>query len=570
MAPTSKALSGSSRTADLDLTGRAIEAADGGEPLGAVKLRALAGSGWRAVRQGDPVRGAGRLTREAARIVRGRSEIAPERGDWRFKDPTWKDNPSYRRLMQLYLAWAQEVDLMVAGADLDWRDSERAKFLAALITSSLAPTNTLPGNPQALKRLIETGGSSLVTGAGNLIHDIRHNGGMPTTVNSRAFTLGTDLAATPGAVVYRDDVCEVIQYAPSTPHIRTRPVVMVAPQINKYYFMDLAPGRSFVEHAVSRGIPFFTISWRNPGTAQRGWDLDTYAAAVIRAIDVARDLTGSDDVNLLALCAGGILTTTVLNRLAADGDTRVRSVTFGVTLLDFEVPAPIGMFDAPPVMSLARFRSRRAGVLDGRSLGSVFTWLRPNDLVWNYWVNNYLLGNDPPTFDILAWNADSTNLPEALHRQFLDIFSNNTLATPGALTVLEAPVDLRQIEVDTYVTGATTDHLTPWRGCYRTTQLLQGDSTFVLSNAGHIASLINPPGNPKSHFFSGPEPGDDANVWLESATKQQGTWWEHWAEWVLERSGEERKPPRGLGNRRHKIIEDAPGSYVRGLEPAAT
>jgi polyhydroxyalkanoate synthase subunit PhaC len=555
--------------ADTGLTARAVDAADGGEPLGAVGLGALAASGWRAVRRGGALRGTVRLTRESVRIARGSSQIAPQRQDWRFRDPTWRDNPLYRRLMQLYLAWAQEVEAVVERADLRWRDAERARFLTSLVTSALAPTNTLAGNPEALKRVLETGGASLVKGAGNVIDDIRHNGGMPSTVNSAAFTLGKDLAATPGGVVYRDEVCEVIQYAPSTPHVRARPVVMVAPQINKYYFMDLAPARSFIEHAVSHGIPYFTISWRNPGSEQGDWSLDTYAGAVIRAIDVAREITRSDDVNLLSLCAGGILTTTVLNHLAAEGDERVRSASFGVTLLDFEVPAPIGMFDAPPVISLARFRSRRDGVLDGRSLGSVFTWLRPNDLVWNYWVNNYLLGNDPPTFDILAWNADSTDLPRALHQQFLDIFTDNMLATPGALTVLGTPVDLGRIELDTYVTGATTDHLTPWRGCYRTTQLLRGDSTFILSNAGHIASLINPPGNPKAHYFAGPDPEADPDSWLQAAHKRQGTWWEHWASWVLERSGEERKAPSRLGTRRHRVIADAPGSYVRGLQPGA-
>ncbi|HTT31615.1 MAG TPA: alpha/beta fold hydrolase [Solirubrobacteraceae bacterium] len=555
------------RDPDLELTQRAVDVADGSEPIGAVRLQALAASGLRALRHGDTARGAARFTRETARIVRGTSKLSAERKDWRFRDPTWRENPGYRRLMQFYLAWSAEVERVVEGADLNWRDAERAQFLATLITSTLAPTNTLPGNPEALKRLLETGGSSLKKGAANLIHDIRHNGGMPSTVNAGAFTVGKDLAATPGKVIHRDEICEVIQYAPSTPHVRARPVVMVAPQINKYYFMDLAPGRSFVEHAVAHGITFFAISWRNPGTTERAWNLDTYAAAVLRAIDVARDVTGSDDVNLLALCAGGILTTTVLSHLAAMEDERVHSASFGVTLLDFEVPAPIGMFDAPPVMSLARFRSRRAGVLDGRSLGSVFTWLRPNDLVWNYWVNNYLLGNDPPNFDILAWNADGTNLTEALHRQFLDIFSNNTLATPGALTVLGTPVDLGSINVDIYVTGASTDHLTPWRGCYQTTQLLPGESTFILSNAGHIASLINPPGNPKSHYLTGPVPDGSADLWLEGAEKQSGTWWEHWATWVLARSGEERKAPTRQGNRRHPVVEDAPGLYVRGLEP---
>lgn len=551
--------------ADPGLTARAVDVADGGEPLGAVKLSALAGAGWRVARRPATLRSAGRLACETARIARGSSEISAPRSDWRFRDPAWRENPGYHRLMQLYLAWCQEVEALAEGADLAWRDSERAKFLATFITSALAPTNFLAGNPEALKRTLETGGGSLVRGLAHLIDDVRHNGGMPTTVNRRAFKLGENLAATPGAVVYRDEVCEVIRYAPSTPHVRVRPVLMVAPQINKYYFMDLAPGRSFIEHAVSRGIPFFVISWRNPTSAERDWNLDTYAAAVLRAIDVARDLTRSDDVNLLSLCAGGILTTTVLNHLRAQSDDRVRSASFGVTLLDFTVPAPIGMFDAPPVLSLARFRSRRSGILDGRSLGSVFTWLRPNDLVWNYWVNNYLLGNDPPSFDILAWNADGTNLPAALHKQFLSIFSDNTLAVPGSLEVLGTPVDIGKIKLDTYVTGATTDHLTPWRGCYQTTQLLQGDSTFILSNAGHIASLINPPGNPKAHYFVGPEPVSDPESWLAGATRQPGTWWDHWADWVLERSGEERKAPSRLGNRRHPVIEAAPGSYVRGI-----
>ncbi len=559
----------SARAADPELTSPGVAAADGGEASGPVAIPALLAAGVRAVRHGDTVRSSLKLTRELVRIASGRSEIAPERGDWRFRDPTWRENPAYHRLMQSYLAWAAEVQEVADGASLEWRDAERARFLATFVTTALAPTNTLAGNPEALKRLLETGGASLVRGARNAVRDIRHNGGMPATVNSKAFEVGRDLAATPGSVVYRDEVCEVIQYAPATPEVRARPVVMIAPQINKYYFMDLAPGRSFIEHAVARGLQFFVISWRNPGTAQRNWDFETYAEAVLRVIDVARDITRSDDVNLLSLCAGGILSTTVLNHLAATGDERVKSASFGVTLLDFQVPAPIGMFDAPPLLSLARWRSRERGVLDGRSLGSVFTWLRPNDLVWNYWVNNYLLGNDPPTFDILAWNADSMNLPEALHHQFLGIFSENTLARPDELTILGTPVDLSRIKVDTYVTGATTDHLTPWRGCYQTTQLLSGDSTFVLSNAGHIASLINPPGNPKAHYFTGPEPVGDPDSWYASAERQAGTWWEHWADWVGERSGPERRAPSRTGSRRHPNVEPAPGSYVRNRVPAS-
>jgi len=387
---------------------------------------------------------------------------------------------------------------------------------------------------------------------------------MPSTVNRGVLKVGTDLATTPGAVVYRDEVCEVLQYVPTTSSVRSRPVLLVPPQIGKYYFMDLAPGRSFVEHAVGHGLQFFVTSWRNVTREQADWGLDTYAEAVERVIDVVREVARSDDVNLLSLCAGGILSSTVLSHFAATGDSRAHSASFGVTLLDFDIPAPIGMFQMGPLLALARKRSSRAGILDGASLSTVFSWLRPNDLVWNYWVNNYLMGKDPPVFDILAWNADSTNLPGRLHGEFLDIMQNNLLTKPGQLKVLGTGVDLRKITLDTYVTGATTDHLTPWKGCYQTTQLLNGRSRFVLSNAGHIASLINPPGNPKAHFFAGPEPEGDPDSWLERAHREQGTWWQDWASWVLERSGEERDAPPKLGSRRHHPAEPAPGTYVYG------
>ena len=366
-----------------------------------------------------------------------------------------------------------------------------------------------------------------------------------------------------------EPICEVLQFASATPHVHARPVLMIPPQINKYYFMDLAPGRSFIEHAVARGIQFFTISWRNPGPGQADWDLDTYGEAVLRAIDVVSDITRSDDVNALGLCAGGILLTAVASHLAATGEDRLKTLSLGVTLLDFDAPTTIGLFDSSPLVSVARSRSTGKGILDGPSLGSVFAWLRPNELVWNYWVNNYLLGEDPPTFDILAWNADSTNIPAALHSQFLDIFSDNVLATPGALRVLGTPIDVGRITIENYVTGAIKDHLTPWKACYRTTQLLSGESTFVLSNAGHIASLINPPGNPKAHYLAGPQPGPDPDEWRRRAEERRGTWWEHWADWVLTRAGEERKAPTRLGSRRHGPLEPAPGVYVRGLERAA-
>jgi polyhydroxyalkanoate synthase len=544
-------------------------AVDGAEPLGTVRLADVGRSIWKTARRsrGSLSRTTG-LAAEAARITVGRSAIAPDRKDWRFADATWQDNQLYRRVMQYYLAWAESMEAMVTSANLDWRAEERARFFMGIAVSAAAPTNTFLGNPAALKRAIETGGGSLISGLRNFIDDQRHNGGMPAQVRRDAFVIGKDLAASPGAVIYRDEVCEVLQFAPSTPQVHVRPLVVIPPQINKYYFMDLAPGRSFIEYTVSRGITCFLISWRNPDGRHADWDFDTYAAAALRAIDVARDTANSDDVNVIGMCAGGILTATVLNHLAHTSDERVATATLGVTLLDFSVPTTVGLFNTAPLMATARGRSQMRRGLDGRSLGSVFSWLRPNELVWNYWVNNYLLGKQPPVFDILAWNSDPTNLPAALHRQFLEVYQDNTLVNPGAFKVLGTPVELGKVTVETYVTGAVADHLTPWKGCYRSTQLLGGSSTFVLSYSGHIASLVNPPGNPKAHFFAGPEPEPDPDAWQAKAQKVAGTWWEHWADWAIQRSGDTRRSPTSLGSRKFRVIEPAPGAYVRGLEPS--
>lgn len=281
-----------------------------------------------------------------------------------------------------------------------------------------------------------------------------------------------------------------------------------------------------------------------------------------------REITGADDVNLMGFCAGGIIGTTVLNHLAATGDKRVHSMSYAVTLLDFGERAPISAFAGKGVLEVARRRSARKGIITSRDMGAAFAWMRPDDLVFNYLVNNYLLGKQPPAFDVLAWNADGTNLPGALHGQFLDIFRDNLLARPGALSVLGSPLDLERITVPTFVTGAVTDHLTPWTGCYRTTQLLGGESTFVLSYSGHIASLVNPPGNPKAHYWTGPAPGPDPLAWQAAAVRRSGSWWEAWADWAFEHGGGDRSAPDTLGSRGHPVLEPAPGRYVRDLPPA--
>ena len=540
--------------------------ADGGAAVGIPSLGGLAKGLLSAFARPLPVvRQVGRLAEDLARVGRGTEAFTPSPKDRRFADPTWRDNPLYRRWGQGYVALGQALTQLVnelEAGGAEWHEVERARFAMNALTSALAPTNLLPGNPAALKRAFDTGGRSLVRGARHFATDVRHNGGMPAQTDRTAFRVGTDLALTPGAVVHRSPVVEVLQYAPTTETVRRRPVLVIPPPIGRFYFLDLRPGRSFVEHAVSRGLQVFLISWRNPGPDQAQWDLDTYASEIERAVEVVKEVTGSPDIDTLGFCAGGILQTTVLNRQAATGDTSIATASYGVTLLDFDDRAPLGAFSSPRLLEMAGSGSRRKGVITARSLGTVFSWMRPDDLVFNYLVSGWLMGEDPPVFDILAWNADGTNLPARLHQQFLDVFRTNALCHPGTLTVLGSPVDLSTITLPTFVTGGTTDHLTPWTGCYRTTTELGGPSTFVLSNAGHIASLVNPPGNPKASYYEGGPAGAEPQDWLAGARQQQGSWWDAWASWEWERSGDERPATTQLGSALHPPLEAAPGGYV--------
>jgi polyhydroxyalkanoate synthase len=545
---------------------KAAESVDGGEAVGIPSLQEAASGLGKALSQRATVaRETARLGLELTRIAWGLSDVAPAKGDRRFADPAWTSNPAFRMIQQSYLASAGALDRIVAAMGDGSGDTraEQARFAADILASAAAPTNLLVSNPAAIKRAFDTGGMSLVRGARNFAHDVRHNGGMPSMIEPGAFEVGRDLAVTPGAVIARDAVAEVLQYAPATETVFARPVLVVPPPIGRFYFLDLRPGRSFVEYAAGRGLQTFMISWRNPAPEQGRWDLDTYAQTVLAAINAVREITGSPDVNLIGFCAGGIIATTLLNHLAALGDDRVHSMSYAVTLLDFGLRAPITAFSGRGLVAFAGRRSRRKGIITSRQMGSAFTWMRPDDLVFNYWVNNYLMGEKPPTFDILAWNADGTNLPGALYNQFLDIFRDNHLARPGELSVLGTPVNLGSITLPAFVTGAVADHLTPWKGCYRTTQLLSGPSTFVLSYSGHIASLVNPPGDPKAHYWTGGPPGADPDEWLAGADRRQGSWWEAWADWVTARSGERTTAPKQPGSGQHPVLSPAPGLYVR-------
>ena len=496
-------------------------------------------------------------------VLAGRSDVAPEPGDKRFAHSAWRDNPVYRRLLQAYLVDARAVLGVVDEVELDAKSRERARFAASLLTEAAAPSNTLLGNPSALAKAVETRGRSLLNGARHLVHDVRHNGGMPATVDTRPFTVGGNLAVTPGQVVYRSEVFELIQYTPTGETTYARPLVAIPPQINKFYIADLAPGRSLIEHMVGAGVPYFAVSWRNPTAAQRDWNLDTYVEACKEAIEAACEITGSADANVVGMCAGAITMACLLGHLAATGEALVNSASFMVAGLDTAEESQIGMLASKPAVEAARIRSQRAGYLDGKDLAKVFAWLRPNDLVWNYWVNNYLLGQNPPAFDILYWNADTTRLPAGLHADFLDLSISNGLAE-GTLTVLGTPVDLGKVTLDAYVVAGSTDHIVPWKTAYQTTQLLGGDTEFVLSSSGHIQAIVNPPGNPRSSYRTGGgAPPADAEVWLDGSETHGGSWWEHWAAWLSARSGDRQAARRQLGGAAHPPLDPAPGRYVR-------
>ncbi len=538
---------------------------------GITSLTGLAKGVARAIAQPGPLTSeiAG-LVGNVASVLKGTEGFDPGPRDRRFSDPAWRGNPLYRRWMQGYVALASTLNSLVdhlEETDTDWRDIERSRFAVGVLNSALSPTNYLPGNPAALKTAFDTFGVSLARGARNFADDVRHNRGFPEQTDRSAFTVGEDLALTPGSVVYRDEVVELIQYAPSTETTYERPLMILPPPIGRYYFLDLRPGRSFVEYAVSRGITVFMISWRNPTPDQRDWDADTYAGAALHCIDVITEITGSEEINSLGFCAGGILQTLLLNHMATVGDQRINSASYAVTLLDFHERAPLGAFSAPRLLEMASNSSDKDGIITAASLATMFNLMRPDDLIFNYVVSNWLMGQDPPVFDILAWSVDGTNLPAALHRQFLQVFKDNAMCKDGELTVLGSPVRLKQIDVPMFVTGAITDHLTPWTGCFRTTQLLSGPSTYVLSNAGHIASLVNPPGNPKASYFMGGPPNGTAEEWRAGATQYTGSWWEPWADWVGERAGERVPATRTVGSGKYPPLVDAPGLYVRDLTP---
>lgn len=505
----------------------------------------------------------GNYGKEMIEIAKGTSELSPHHKDRRFQDPTWSSNPLYKRGLQSWLAMRRELNGWIADSGMHPADRSRAQFVLDLLVDSMAPTNTLLGNPAAMKRMFETGGKSLIKGMQNAYDDLRNNGGMPSQVDGRPFKVGENLANSKGAVVYKDEMLELIQYQPTTDEVYKTPILIIPPQINKFYANDLAPNKSIVRFLTSRGYQVFAVSWRNPTRQHSHWGLENYVQALIEATDVMRKICRVTRINISGACSGGITMALLLSELAARGDNRVNSFTKMVCVLDGKkTDSDVGLFVTDAAIESARKNSRKKGILTGEDLSRSFAWMRPNDLIWNYVVNNYLLGEDPPPFDVLYWNNDSTNLPAQLHSDYLDIFSDKRFRPESEVVFMGHIVDLKAVTQDWFMLAGVTDHITPWKACYRNIDLYGGEGEFILSNSGHLQALLNPPGNPKAQYFFAPEYPDTADAWMEKAKPVAGSWWPRWDEFLSERSGEMKASPKKLGNKNYPPLTKAPGEYV--------
>jgi len=500
---------------------------------------------------------------ELGSIVAGKSERAPQAGDRRFSDATWKESALHGGMLKAYLAWGDAVSGFVDKTSLSDIDKARAHLVTEIVIDAVAPTNAMLTNPAAVRKFVDTGGRSVWLGLKNYFDDLTKNGGMPSMVDQSAFKVGENLATTPGAVIHRNELLELIQYTPTTPKVWKRPLLITPPQINKYYALDLSPDKSMVRFLLESGIQVFCVSWRNPTAANREWGLDSYVAALDEAVDAAREVSGNDDISMMGSCSGGITSTAYFATLGGAAE-KIRNMVLAVCLLDPNTAdeSAFGCLMTPETMRAAKETSRLRGLVDGHELARMFAWMRPNDLIWNYWVNNYLLGNQPPAFDILYWNADTTRLPARLHGDYLDLYFTNPFVNAEKLALNGKSVDMSKVNADCYVVAGVTDHITPWKGVHKTAQIMGEHTTFVLSNSGHLQSLINPPTNPKASFMIGSVNPVGPDAFLAASEKRKGSWWLDWRDWLHARSGEEVDAPKSLGSQRYPALAPAPGTYV--------
>ena len=515
-----------------------------------------------------------RLWQQSAERLRGEEPAAepvaaPAPDDRRFRDPAWTESWFFDHLKQSYLLTAACIQSAVCDLrGLDEKDAAKLAFYTRQFVDAMAPTNVLATNPRALRETVETKGENLLKGLGNLLDDLERNDGRfaPRMSDESHFTLGESIAATPGKVVFQNDLMQLIQYAPSTDQVFRRPLLVVPPWINKYYVLDLRPENSFVRWAVAKGYTVFMISWVNPDERLSHKTFEDYMTeGPFAALDAIEQATGEREAALIGYCLGGTLTAATLACMAARGDRRARSATFFASLVDFARPGDLGVFIDDAQLSSLDDTMAETGYLDGRHMATTFSMLRANDLIWSFVVNNYLLGREPLPFDLLFWNSDSTRMPAAMHGYYLrTMYRDNLLREPGGLTLDGVPVDLRRVEVPTYIVATREDHIAPWQACFAACGLYRGQRRFVLGASGHIAGIINPPDGGKYGYWTGPVlDAQEADAWLAAAEHREGSWWNDWHGWQRRRAGGRKVPARIPGAGGLSPIEDAPGAYVQ-------
>jgi len=493
----------------------------------------------------------------------GAPERSGEPGDRRFAAKEWRDNPYYSYLKQSYLLAAEYLERLVEAAALEGQAKERLRFTVRQWVDAMSPANFAATNPEVLRLAKESNGETLTRGLANLLADAGK--GHISQTDESAFEVGRNLATTPGTVVLENELMQLIQYAPATPEVAKRPLVMVPPCINKFYILDLQPENSFVRYAVGEGHTVFMVSWRNVAAAQGGYGWDNYLEmGVLAALRAARDISGADRVNALGFCVGGTLLGAALAVLAAKGEALVESATFLATMLDFSDTGQIGLFVDEASVAQREAALGGGGILSGAELATVFSALRANDLIWPYVVNNYLKGGSPAAFDLLYWNADGTNLPGPMYCWYLrNTYLENKLRVPGALSCLGVPLDLGRVAQPSFIVATREDHIVPWRSAYRSLGLLGGERTFVLGASGHVAGIINPASKNRRSYWTSDRHAQDPEAWLQGAAERAGSWWPQWAGWLGQHGGGKRKAPKKAGNARFKAIEPAPGRYVK-------
>ena len=499
--------------------------------------------------------------------VRAEPVIEPEADDRRFRHEAWMDNPLYDFVKQSYLLTARWMRESVSNhSDLDEKIAKKVEFFTERYVESLSPTNFVATNPAVLEKTLETKGTNLVMGLKNMLEDLeRGNGQLRTRMTDEdAFELGVNVGATPGKVVFQNRMMQLVQYTPTTEKVLKRPLLIVPPWINKFYIMDLQPRNSLIKWLVDQGHTVFVISWINPDDSYRDTSFDSYLLeGPMAALDAIEEATGESDVNAIGYCIGGTLLAMTLAYATAHDDDRIKSATFLTTMLDFTDPGDLGVFVDEEQVSALNEKMMETGYLEGSSMATTFNVLRANDLIWSFFVNNYLLGNDPKPFDLLYWNSDSTRMPQRMHNWYLNqLYIKNLLREPGGVTLADTPIDLSTIKTPVCFVSTVDDHIAPWLSTYSGARLFSGQVKFILGGSGHIAGIINPPASNKYGFRVTNRPPADPEKWAEGAKVQEGSWWPEWARWAKRRAGAQ-VDARDPGDGNLKVLEDAPGSYVK-------